>query len=260
MPRRSDTILRELQTLWRGIDQRGIDRRFFTHLLLSLPVLIPGALFFGLLVEGAEIGRAVARYGPFRLHRYALALRGGGRLPLRQYMVVLGDMAVPVRMPWRARGKPGDEGSALGDALPLGTVPVARCGPADVYARVRAALHHHQALGNLMGEWVPDETILTAGQREVVARRAPALARMATRADTLTRALDQFAREYPAAVAAETATGRDDARAVAGAERRWRSLCAALLVAALPAATVLVAGQRLARRLRERRRAGEGGP
>ncbi len=76
---------------------------------------------------------------------------------------------------------------------------------------------------------------------------------MATQAETIAAALDVFAREYPASVAAETATGHDDAHAIGQAERRWRSLFAALLVAVLPTAAVVVAGHRLARRLDARR-------
>lgn len=166
--------------------------------------------------EQMMIGSVVKQFGPFRLHRWAISLKGEGLLDLSSYYVVVGELPVPLMLPLRTgRSDPRSyqrvvrnrEGPFRG-CVQVGDISIKKSTHRDLYDHVDRWLTNKQiAIACYAEQFAAVKSAATSTSRRVEFWRE-SVARVEAEYQAVSAAFQEFLLEYPDAAGA---TRRDAA-------------------------------------------------
>ena len=175
------------------------------------------------------IGPVIKHYGSFRLHRYAISLKGGELLNMSRYYVIVGELPVPLILPLRA-GRTQRYGHLVRNregpfhnCVYVGEIPITRSTHRGLYDHIDRWLKNEQTGIECYAEQLTASNIATSNRR-----RENFYRRRITRAETdykiVSDAFHTFLLEYPnAAVGSKRDAAMADREARRDRKRYQRS-------------------------------------
>jgi hypothetical protein len=155
--------------------------------------------------EQFMIGPVIKRYGPFSLHKYAIALKGGRLLYFSRYYIVIGELAVPLFLPLRlGRADPRgysrivkDRTGPFRDCVYVGEISIKKSTSLGLYDFVNRWLKDDQTGMDWLYEQLATGDNAATGDphREGIYRKI--IARNEVRHQIVSDAFRDFLMEYP---------------------------------------------------------------
>ncbi|MHB8646670.1 MAG: hypothetical protein ACYDAR_12850 [Thermomicrobiales bacterium] len=160
--------------------------------------------------EQFMIGPVVKQYGSFRLHQYAICLKGGRHLDQRTYFVVVGDLAIPLLLPLRTgRRDPHGYSSVVNDrkgpfrgCVHVGEIPIRKSTYLDLHDHVDRWLKDKQTGIDCYTEQLAAEYDLAKGNRRRKKFYRDQIIKMEAEYQIVSDSFHAFLEQYPDAAVA----------------------------------------------------------